>query len=103
MSDACTWLLAYDIACPRRGQRIHYRLKKRALFVQESVAVLRMASDDLDALLEQIEGHFDEKRDDLRVYRVDWPDGAWMAGPDARGSLVLPRTTPLPIKKRIPR
>jgi len=103
MSDECTWMLAYDIACPRRGQRIHYRLKKRALFVQESVAVLRMAGHDLDNLLEQIEAHLDEKRDDLRVYRVDWPEGAWIAGPDARGSLVLPATTTAPMRERKPR
>jgi CRISPR-associated protein Cas2 len=100
MSGEGTWLLAYDIACRRRGQRVHYRLKKRALFVQESVAVLRMPSHDLDALLEQIEAQLDPKRDDLRVYRVDWPDGAWMAGPDARGSLVLPLTTTSPIETR---
>jgi len=99
MSVAATWLLAYDIACPRRGRRMHYRLKKRALFVQESVAVLRMPNDDLEALLEQLESQLDDKQDDLRVYRVDWPDGAWMAGPDARGSLVLP-TTPMPTKER---
>lgn len=93
-------MLAYDIACPRRGQRIHYRLKKRALFVQESVALLRMAPDDLDALLDQLEDQLDDKRDDLRVYRVDWPDGAWMAGPDARGSLVLPPVPPSLTKRR---
>ncbi len=103
MSGACTWMLAYDIACPRRGQRIHYRLKKRALFVQESVAVLRMAPDDLDTLLEQIESHLDQKRDDLRVYRLDWPDGAWMAGPDARGSLVLPPSSTPFMQRKTPR
>lgn len=90
MTAATTWLLAYDIACPRRGKRVHYRLRKRALFVQESVAVLRLTNDALEQLLEELEVQMNEREDDLRVYRVDWPDGAWLAGPDARGSLLLP-------------
>lgn len=100
MSADATWLLAYDIACGRRGKRVHYRLRKRALFVQESVAVLRMGRADLDALLEQLEAQFDERHDDLRVYRVDWPDSAWIAGPDARGSLLLPPASVRPPARR---
>lgn len=94
MSRAESWLLAYDITCPRRLKRVHYRLKKRALFVQESVAILRMDEDALDALLGLLEDHLDSRHDDLRVYRVDWPDGAWLTGPDARGNLLLPLPMP---------
>lgn len=93
------WLLAYDIANPRRLQRLHYRLRKRALFVQQSVAVLRTSETELRALLAQLEQHFDRGTDDLRVYRVDWPDGAWLTGPKARDQLLMttaPDPTPQP-------
>lgn len=92
------WLLAYDIASPRRLQRLHYRLRKRALFVQQSVAVLRIGKADLHALLDELKEHFDPRLDDLRVYRVDWPDGVWLAGPDARGQLLL-TTAAKPVAK----
>lgn len=97
MSERRPWLIAYDIAGKARLARLHYRLRKRALFVQESVAVLRASSAELDALLDTLRAQcFDERADDLRVYRIDWPDGAWLSGPDARGHLLLPAHAPPP-------
>jgi CRISPR-associated endonuclease Cas2 len=98
MATSRAWLLAYDIAGQRRRQRLHYRLRKRAVFVQESVAVLHADARELDALLQQLRNYIDPRRDDLRVYRVEWPGGAWLSGPHARGTLLL-ATAPDPETK----
>lgn len=95
MANARHWLIAYDIANARRLQRLHYRLRKRAVFVQESVAVLRASKEELHALLDSLREHIDPRTDDLRAYRVEWPDGAWLSGPGARSQLLF-TTAPLP-------
>lgn len=92
MDGVHAWLIAYDIRCPRRLKRMHYHLSKRALFVQESLAVLRCDLETLETLIDALGAHFDPKTDDLRAWRVDWPDGAWITGPDARGSLLMAQT-----------
>lgn len=108
MSTAHAWLIAYDITCPRRLQRLHYRLRKRAMFVQESVAVLRCNEETLTELLDSLDGHFDPGTDDLRAYRVAWPEDAWIIGPDARGALLIdgsptPRKPPVPARSLLSR
>ncbi len=64
------YLVCYDIADPVRLVRVHRRVVKRALFVQLSVYYLQGEKQDLDALLDDLQGVIDESYDDVRAYRV---------------------------------
>jgi CRISPR-associated protein Cas2 len=67
-SEAHHYLIAYDIADPRRLCRLHRYLKAWAIPVQYSVftAVLRQAQ--VDMLVAGIEEIIDESADDVRIY-----------------------------------
>ena len=75
MSRRCPWLVAYDIASPRRLRRVHACLKRHGLPVQYSVFLLYTDRDGLDALLGELEGLIHPARDDVRAYRL--PPGLW--------------------------
>lgn len=80
-----TWLIAYDIADPRRLTRIHTFLKKYGVPVQYSVFLVRL---DRRALREVVRGLRDRLRkseDDVRLYRL--PPGC---RPELLGRALLP-------------
>ena len=74
------YLVAYDIRCPRRLRRVHYRLSKHGLPVQYSVFVVD-DSRTLNKVLESIGPHLD-KADDLRCYKARSADEIWLYGRD---------------------
>ncbi len=69
-SELRNWLLAYDIADPRRLRRVHACVKKYAIPVQLSVFVLRCNERTLENILAELEEHIDIKEDDVRAYHV---------------------------------
>ena len=64
------YLLAYDIAHPRRLGKVHRILKKQGLPVQYSVFTVVMKRPRLLRLLELIEQQIENKADDVRCYRL---------------------------------
>lgn len=64
------YLVAYDIADPRRLSRVHRVLKKQGLPVQYSVFTVVMKRKALIRLLENIEHLIEPAEDDIRCYRL---------------------------------
>ncbi|HRQ65972.1 MAG TPA: hypothetical protein PKZ76_14110 [Xanthomonadaceae bacterium] len=73
-------LLAYDVRCPRRLRRLHYRLRKEVAYVQESVALARLDDEGVDALLGRL-AEWLAPEDDLRIYELAGLHEVWLAGP----------------------
>ena len=64
------YLIAYDIANPRRLGRVHRILKKQGLPVQYSVFTVVMKRLRLLYLLARLEQQIIEAEDDIRCYRL---------------------------------
>jgi len=62
------FLLAYDIANPRRLARVHRRVKARGVPLQYSVFLVLDTPSGLDRLLREIDGLINAREDDIRVY-----------------------------------
>lgn len=65
-----TWLIAYDIADPRRLARIHAFLKKSGVPVQYSVFVARLDRRTLGEVASGLRDRMKESEDDIRLYRL---------------------------------
>lgn len=98
-AQTATWrLLAYDVRDPARLRRLHYRLKKQVAFVQESVALIRLDDEGVEALLSSL-GEWIAPCDDLRIYRLTSLDAIWLAGPDPLPGMQLGQA-PCPVSLR---
>lgn len=64
------YMIAYDIANPRRLSRVHRVLKKQGLPVQYSVFTVVMKRKALLRLLENINQLIQPAADDVRCYRL---------------------------------
>ena len=62
------YLLAYDIANPKRLVKVHRQVSKRGLALQYSVFLLLDTPAGLDGLLGQLDRIIDGREDDIRVY-----------------------------------
>lgn len=69
-SQSGLYLIAYDIANPRRLVRVHRILKKEGLPVQYSVFTVVMKRPRLLRLLASIETEIKDAEDDVRCYRL---------------------------------
>lgn len=69
-SEKGLYLIAYDIADPKRLVRVHRVLKKRGLPVQYSVFTVMMKRKAVLGLLETLDGLIHPARDDIRCYRL---------------------------------
>lgn len=93
VSEIGLYLISYDIADPRRLQRVHAFLKKHAMPVQYSVFLARMSERRLVSLLAEINQRIDPRSDDVRAYplpahceavtlgRLYLPEGVQLADP----------------------
>lgn len=68
VSETRLYLISYDIADPRRLQRVHAFLKKHAMPVQYSVFLARVSERRLVSLLAEINQRIDPRSDDVRAY-----------------------------------
>lgn len=66
-----TWLVAYDIASPRRLARLHRWLVQRALPVQYSVFVFTGTAAELAELIGGIALRIHPRQDDVRLYPLE--------------------------------
>jgi len=65
------FIIAYDIADPKRLQKIGKLVEKEAMRIQYSVYILYEAShEEVTKLLERVCALYDEAYDDIRVYKI---------------------------------
>lgn len=69
-SEQRSWLVAYDVADPRRLGSVHRYLKRHAIPVQYSVFVARCDERKLAMILGGIEERILSKEDDIRAYHI---------------------------------
>jgi len=62
------FLLAYDIADPKRLVRVHRTVRREGIPLQYSVFLLVATAAELDALLDRLERIIRPAADDVRVY-----------------------------------
>ena len=62
------WLICYDIADPRRLQRVHRVISRRAIPFQYSIYYTSAVRKDIESLLRDIAAEIDPRRDDVRAY-----------------------------------
>jgi CRISPR-associated protein Cas2 len=70
LNEPATWLIAYDIRCPRRLKRVHRYLSSVAVHVQYSVFVTRSTPQKLGTVRAALNDLIDDRSDDVRIYRV---------------------------------
>ena len=92
--EAAAYLIAYDIADPRRLGRVRRLLTGRALWVQYSVFVGRFSLREVGALVAELRERINRREDDVRIYRLPlfcrpvaigaslWPEGLLLGGLD---------------------
>lgn len=105
MSGTRPYLIAYDIADPRRLVRVARVVSRAALRIQYSVYAARLAPAAMRDLVAELEAIIDPGADDLRIYplprRLDavWygrsplPEGVMLAGADWMMQLTGPAAT----------
>lgn len=62
------YLLAYDIADPRRLTRVHRTVRRRGLPLQYSVFIIPGTAAEIDRLLVDLDAIIEPRADDIRVY-----------------------------------
>ena len=70
LNDPATWLLAYDIANPRRLGRVYRAVKKIAVPLQFSVWILRENGAGIARIKRELAALIDARHDDIRIYRI---------------------------------
>jgi len=76
------YLVAYDIACPKRLVKVHRIMKKTGLAVQRSVFLVAGTKTDIKGLLNQLTKKIKLNEDDLRAYPIMNPENVWTNGPN---------------------
>lgn len=95
MDQGSWYLLAYDIADPRRLQRVHRCLSRTGIWVQRSVFFVFATPAGLAALLDEVEGLMHKREDDLRAYPITHPGELWFQGRQViAGPLLRPGEAP---------
>ncbi len=79
------WLVAYDIACPRRLARVHRLMTAWGLPAQYSVFLLVATREAVAALVSELAPLVHPRQDDVRIFRLE---PGWMR---SLGAPTLPR------------
>jgi CRISPR-associated protein Cas2 len=91
------YLLAYDIACPRRLQKVQRLLKGEGLAAQLSVFFVFGSQAEVSGLLDRVAELIHVREDDVRCWPVDHPGAVWFHGePPVKGPLAPPGRKPPP-------
>ena len=68
LNEIRTWLIAYDITCPKRLGRVHHYLKKIAIPVQYSIFIAEESGHRIRRIHDELAQLIDPKTDDVRIY-----------------------------------
>ena len=74
------WLVAYDIADPRRLQKVGRHMRKEGLALQYSVYLVRGNKVKIELLLDQLSALIDKRADDIRAYPLGENVRIWGLG-----------------------
>ena len=74
------WLLAYDIADPKRLQKVWRHLRQEGIRLQHSVYLIRADRAQLEEVLIRLRTLIDAKADDVRVYPITENTRIWGLG-----------------------
>jgi CRISPR-associated protein Cas2 len=80
LNETRSWLIAYDIANPRRLQRVHRRLREQAVPVQYSVFTTRCSAARIGSIRADIATLIKGREDDVRFYPVPEPAHLFVYG-----------------------
>jgi CRISPR-associated protein Cas2 len=75
------YLIAYDIADPRRLQRLHRAVRTEAIAIQRSVFLMAGSVAAIERLLDRLAVLIAPDEDDLRAYPIDAPHTLQRSGP----------------------
>lgn len=70
LHEPARWIVTYDIAHPRRGQRMLKLLKKHGVPLQYSVFIVDASATAMHALMHEIRRLIRPSDDDVRAYRL---------------------------------
>lgn len=73
LNETRNWLIAYDIADPRRLRRVHRFLGRHAVPVQYSVFATRASPMKLGEIRAGLEKLVNPREDDVRIYPIPEP------------------------------
>ncbi|MCX8102693.1 MAG: CRISPR-associated endonuclease Cas2 [Geminicoccaceae bacterium] len=65
------WLVAYDVASPKRLGRVHRLIVRHGLPTQYSVFLVEADRPAIEALLSELARLVHPKQDDVRIFRLD--------------------------------
>ena len=68
LNETRTWLVAYDITCPKRLGRVHRYLKTVAIPVQYSVFAAEENDQGIRRIRDALAQEINPKTDDVRIY-----------------------------------
>ena len=68
MNDTRTWLIAYDIASPKRLGRVHRYVKSVAAPAQYSLYVATETTRGIETIRDELATRIDPREDDVRIY-----------------------------------
>jgi len=81
-------LICYDIANPKRLQRLHRKITAVAVMIQYSVYFAELNRHELTLLIDEIGGCIDPSEDDVRIYPL--PQDVQVDALGIQSSLCLP-------------
>lgn len=99
LNEPRNWLIAYDIAHPRRLSRVHRFLSSQAVPVQYSVFATRAAPMKAGLIRAGLAQIIDQGEDDVRIYPVPEPADLAVFGKKAlpEGLRVIDGRSALPL------
>jgi CRISPR-associated protein Cas2 len=77
------YLIAYDIREPKRLNRVHYFISKKATALQRSVFLVKANQSDIKSITGGLLERADTQVDDIRLYPLQSVDKIWVAGKQA--------------------
>jgi len=92
MDNPGWYLVAYDIADPKRLYRVHRRLRRDGLAMQKSVFLVQRSQRGMAKLMDELASLIHRHEDDLRAYPISEPGKIWLRGKGiVNGSVLAPR------------
>ncbi|MCY0873191.1 MAG: CRISPR-associated endonuclease Cas2 [Acidithiobacillus caldus] len=96
LNESRSWLIAYDIADPRRLARVHRYLKGEAVPVQYSIFAAATSANGIRRVRDELAKRIDPRRDDVRIYLLPRSlDISHLGQPSLPEGLLLPNLAPL--------